>query len=336
MRFRNGLRLLMENFKQVYKLLLAKLIIGLVALVLCCAFVLPELLHVWNSAAVQGLLENLKTFFITIFLGDPAKMQGIKDAIFGEGGSLSQVTSLLSTMTLEIVLTVIGCVVVYLLRRFADTLCHFTTGSMLNDKMTTYAETKFSSALVANLGKASAYSAIYVPTVFLFDVAMLALLWLILTFLPVIPSLFLAITAMAVLQALKLMLTGTWLPAMTADNMRIFHAMRSLDKSEKKQLSKSFSNYLISVYLIIVVNVLMVICTFGSALIITVPASYFFLICMQYVDYYTVKGKKYFLTYEQIATNLDHGDSEHYFDYIGEESVEENKENENKENENNN
>ena len=56
--------------------------------------------------------------------------------------------------------------------------------------------------------------------------------------------------------------------------------------------------------------------TFGSALLITVPASYFLFICEQYVNYYTMKGKKYFLTYEKIATNPDHGDSEHFFDYI--------------------
>ena len=30
-------------------------------------------------------------------------------------------------------------------------------------------------------------------------------------------------------------------------------------------------------------------------------------------------GKKYFLTYEQIATNPERGDSEHFFEYLTEE-----------------
>jgi hypothetical protein len=29
-----------------------------------------------------------------------------------------------------------------------------------------------------------------------------------------------------------------------------------------------------------------------------------------------MKGKKYFITYEKIETNPDHGDSEHFFEYI--------------------
>ncbi len=322
MRFRNSLRLLMENFKHVFKLLWAKLIIGVVALALCSAFVLPELFNTWNSAPVQTLLENAKTFFTTLFSADSAEMEAIKETIFGKGGSLSQVVKLLSSMTLEIVLIVIGCALVYLLKRFVETICHFTTGSMLNDKMATYAETSYSTAFVANLGKAAAYSAVYVPLIFLYDVALLLIVWGILSFLPILPALFLGSTAVVLLQALKLTVTSSWLPAMTVDGMTIGKAMRARTKEEKKQWGKVFANYFVSVYLIVVLNVVAAVCSFGSALLISVPASYFFLICMQYVNYYTVQGKKYFLTYEQIATNPDHGDSEHFFDYIGEETSE--------------
>ena len=49
---------------------------------------------------------------------------------------------------------------------------------------------------------------------------------------------------------------------------------------------------------------------------ITVPASYFLFICIQFVNYYTVQGKKYFITYDRIATNRDRGDSEHFFDTV--------------------
>ncbi len=322
MRFRNSLRLLMENFKQVYKLLLIKFIIGLVATALCCAFVLPELIRIWNSEAVQEFIANGKEFLVTLFSADPVKMDAIKEELFGDGGSISQVAALLSSMTLEIVLTIIGCALVYLLKRFAETCCYFTTGSILNDKMGTYAETKFSTAFVANLGKACAYAAVYVPLVFLFDVLILGLCYLILSFLPILPALFLVVTVVAVLEALRLTVTNAWMPGMTTDGKGIFQSMRCTDKTEKKQQAKVFGTYLVSVYIVIIVNVMAALCTFGSALLISIPASYFFLICMQYVNYYTVKGKKYFLTYENIATNPDHGDSEHFFDYIGEESAE--------------
>ncbi len=322
MRFRNSLRLLMDNFKQVYRLLLAKLIIGLVATALCCAFVLPELIRIWNSAAVQGLVENFKEFFKTIFSANPTDMEGIKQAIFGKGGSISQVTALLSSMMTEIAWTIIGCMLVYLLKRFAETICHFTVGSMLNDKMASFSETKFSAAFVSNLGKASVYSLVYVPIVFLMDAATLGLVWLIMSFCPILIGLFISMTVIALVQTLKLTVTGTWLPGMIIDDKKISEAMRLEDETECKQKYKMFSGYLVSVYLIVIVNVMSALATFGSALLVTVPASYFFLICLQQVNYYTMKGKKYFLTFKNIATNPDHGDVEHYFNYISEEQKE--------------
>lgn len=329
MRFRNSLRLLMENFKHVYKLFLSKLIIGLVATALCCAFVLPELIEIWNSEAVKGLVENLKEAFTALLVADHAALEVIKENLVGNNGSLEQVAKLLSSMRLEIILTVIGCAVVYLLKRFAETVCHFTTGSMLNDKMATYAETSYSTAFVSNLGKASVYSLVYVPVVFVFDVIMLALVYLLLAYTTIVIGLFGGVTLIVFGQALKLTVTNRWMPAMTADNKRLREAIRYADQMEKKQTSKVFSMYLVSVYMILIVNVGAALCTFGSSLIITVPASYFLLICEQYVNYYTLMGKKYFLTFDKIAKNPERGDSEHFFEYMTEkeENTEEAQEN---------
>ena len=83
---------------------------------------------------------------------------------------------------------------------------------------------------------------------------------------------------------------------------------------------------------VIILNVIAAVCTFGSALLITVPASYMLFICVQYVNYYTIKGKKYFITYDKIASNPDRGDREHFFDYITQtEETSEKQEIENKE-----
>ncbi len=315
MRFRNSLRLLMENFKHVYRLFFAKLIISLVATALCCSFVLPGFLDFWESSEVQTLVDKGKELLGSLF-SNPENVEIIKEEIFSKGGALNQVANLISSMALEISFTVAGCAIVYLLKRYAETVCHFTTGCMLNDKMSTFAESKYWATFVANLGKASVYSVVYVPLVFLFDVLILAAIWLILSIFPLFTALFVGVTAVVFMQAFKLTLTNHWMPAMSVDEKGIRSAMRLGDKVERKQRMKTFSAYLVSVYFILVVNVMVALCTFGSGLIITLPASYFFLICMQYVNYYTIKGKKYFLTFEQIERNPDRGDSEHFFAYL--------------------
>ena len=63
MLFRNAIRLLAENFKNVYKIALYKIIIALIATALCSAILLPQLIVVINSAPMQAFLSDVKDFF---------------------------------------------------------------------------------------------------------------------------------------------------------------------------------------------------------------------------------------------------------------------------------
>ena len=309
----------MENFKQVYRLLIYKTITALVLLALCSALILPELWEIIENPATQTLWENVKMIFLSIFDHEQGKSPSFYvEAIFGEGGSLKQFLDLLFSMRWGLVFVCVGCVLVYLVKRFVDELIHFSVGSTVNDKMATYAETSFSTAFVANLGKASAYAGLYVPVTFLVDVGTFALVCVFLRFIPLLTALFLSMTLIVIVQALKLTFTSSWLPAMTTDGEKLKEALRYKDSHEKKHIIKTFMLYMVLLYIVIIVNVVAAICTFGSALLLTVPTSSLLLICAQYVNYYTMKGKKYFITYENIATNPDRGDHAHFFDYIEE------------------
>lgn len=318
MLFRNSIRLLMENFKNVYKILLYKLIVGVVAGALCVAMILPQLLELWNSAPMQDLIVGAKSFLKALLSANATELGVVKEEIFGNQGALHRFADLLLSRTTGIVLGVLGCVVVYLLKRFTDTLCYFAVGGVLNDKMSTYAETPLATSYIKNMGKACRYALVYVPVAFAFETVALALCYLAIRFVSILGALFFSVTVIVLAQALKFTFTGRWMPAMITDASRLRDSLRYADKTERKQRGKMFSNYLVSVYGVVIVNVIAAICTFGSALIITVPASYFLFICEQFTHYYTIKGKKYFITYERIASNPDRGDREHFFDYIDE------------------
>lgn len=315
MRFLNSIRLMIENFKYAYRMLLYKCIIILLACALCCAFVLPEISKLWSSEEIQLLITNAKSFAKCLVALDADGMETAKSVILGEGGSLAGVWQMLSGKTTELVLTLVGVALVYLLKRIADTVCHFTTGALLNDKMSTYADMSFSTSAVSNLGKAIVYSLVYVPLVFVYDVAVIALCWLLLSSTSIWFGGVLCMTVIVFCQALKLTFTAYWMPAMT-DGKRLREALRSQGKAARAQSWKVFGVYFASVYFVVIVNAVAIVCTFGSALIVTLPASYFFFICEQYVCYYTIKGKKYFVSHDKIALNPDKGDVEHYFDYV--------------------
>ena len=108
---------------------------------------------------------------------------------------------------------------------------------------------------------------------------------------------------------------GNWLPAMVDEERALKSSMEEINKA-KHFVGKMFSTYLVTCYFVVLLNVAAMVFSFGSALIITLPASFMLFICVQFVHYYTVRGKKYFISFDRIATNPDKGDREHIFAYI--------------------
>ncbi len=317
MLFRNSIRLLFENFKNTYKILLYQIIVSLVSTALCCAMILPSLNDIMESWAMQEFITDCKALFSSFFAANASELSLAKESLFGADGSLSTLTNFIYAKATPLVLGVVGCAVVYLFKRVADTLCYFAVGSVLNDKMSAYANTPFKSAYLANLGKALRYSLLYVPVVFLWDVITLAMIALLFATVNLLPALFFGMTILVVMQAAKLTISWRWMPSMV-DGNRLRDSLRSKEPIEKKQRWKIFGCYIGAVYFVIVVNVVAAIATFGSALLITVPASYLLFLAMQFVNYYTLKGKKYFITYNNVAVNPDRGDRENVFNYVDE------------------
>ncbi|MBQ8885810.1 MAG: hypothetical protein IJY62_05540 [Clostridia bacterium] len=317
MRFRNSGRLMTENFKNTYKILAYNAIIILVTTALSAALILPNLIEIVESAQMQAVFGDIKAFFAALASGDSVFLQGFKESFTGEGGTVRELVWFLKSKLSEIVWSVVGLLILYFFSRFADTLCYFSIGSILNDKMATYAETSFSDAYIKNLGRASIYSIVYVPITLLCDLVIMGLCYLLLfwlfNFANLFAALFVSVTFIVLCQALKLTFTSMWLPAMIVGKEGIGKAMRLKGKMTAKQGQKIFLSYVTTVYLVLIVNVVAAVSTFGSALLLTIPASYFFFICMQFVNYYTVKGKKYFITYEKISFNPTWGESEQFF-----------------------
>ena len=120
MRFRNSMRLLLENFKSVYKLLLYKVTISLVAIALCCTFVLPELSGIIESTPMQALLLDCEKFIKAVLALDGAALMAAKEAILGVEGSLRALLQALSLQTPSLILTCLGCVFVFFVKRFVE------------------------------------------------------------------------------------------------------------------------------------------------------------------------------------------------------------------------
>ncbi len=307
----------MGNFKNSYKILLYHLIVGLLSVALALALVYPGLRHVINSEELSQFFQDIKDFLHAIVTGNTAYLEGFNESFLGDGGTVRSLLRLLRLQLGNIILSTIGMAVIYLVQRILNTVCYFTIGGILDNRMATYSEGHFFDEYVRNFGKAIVYSIVYVPIVFLFDLLVIVLCYFLFfylfSFFSLLLCLFLSITFIVFTQAFKLTLTCMWLPAMVADGQTIGKAMSMKDKGTKGQRRSIFLTYVTTVYLVIIINVVTALTTVGSGLLVSVPASYFFFICQQFVNYYTVKGKKYFITYESVVVNPSKGQKDGFF-----------------------
>ena len=179
--------------------------------------------------------------------------------------------------------------------------------------MAFYGKTNFSAAFFSNLGRAMLYQVIYVPLAFVYDVCSVAISWGIcwllfsgfgsLGFLAVLFGLIVGITCEICFQALKLSIVASWMPAVICEKKVVPAFQKSL--SNGRRFAARFGNFLVAIYLIVVANVLCFIATLGSAVIITVPASFLLLVCLQLVCYYEDNGKKYYLNAHRVVGEED-------------------------------
>ena len=294
MRFRHSVRLTIDEFSNVFKLLLFRVITGVVFFSLAYVILRLGLRSIMESAELGELKSLVGDFFTALVHGDYGRLRTLPDDITE---ALSAFAKLLGAQTGSIVGSIIGVCVMYLLVRYLNGIAMFALGGVVNDRMSLDAKTSFSSSFVKNIGQGSLYQLVYVPITFVYDVLSVLMRWSLIT---VLLSLSLSLTLILCLQALKLTFFSAWMPSMIAEGKTIRQAfLRSV--RGKGDFVRRFAAYLISTYLIFIVNVGCGLLTLGSSLIITVSLSYFFLIVMQFVNYYRDAGKQYFLSHGHIA-----------------------------------
>lgn len=311
MRFRHALHITSENFSSVFKLLLYRLFVTAIFGSLAYVILSLGLSAITGSTEVATLKGLTSEFVHAIVEGQPEVLQALP-AQFQD--ALADLVNLIAFNTPSIIGCVFGLIGMYLLSRFMNGLALYSIANAVNDRMSTYSKTSFSQSYFKSIGKAALYQVIYVPLCFVYDALMLSGCFLFFFYLPsflpswgpviVLIAISLTLTAVVCLEALKMTLICSWIPAAVADGDTVTHAFRASVR-KGKGFGARYVSFLTAIYLIIGVNVLFALTTVGSGLLITVPLSYIFLLSLQFVNYYLENGKKYFITKNTIADAAD-------------------------------
>lgn len=307
MRFRNAVHITIDNFSSAFKMLLYRLIVGILIFSLIYVILQLSLSVIVTSAELQMVKDLTGEFFRSLFGGDSARLETFQSD-FSE--ALSDLWRLIVENGGAIAGAVVGLCLMYLLSRFLNGLCHFTAASIMNDRMGSFARTSFSAVFFKNLGSAALYEVIYVPVSFVYDAVSLVACWFLFFYLPsflptwgfltILLALSLTIAVFICLQSLKMTLISAWIPSVLTGTTSVAKGLGASLRS-KSPFWKRFASYLTANYLIVAINVLFGLATIGSALLMTIPLSFLYLLALQCVHFYEDSGKKYFISVHNIA-----------------------------------
>lgn len=311
MRFRNAFHITMDNFSSTFKMLLYRLVVAAVTFSLVYVILRLALDPVMQSAEWVTLREMPGKFFRALVSGDSAVLQTFQENFHT---SLMDFLSLLASNGGAIAGAAVGVCLIYLLSRFLNGLCLFAIAGTMYDRMSVFSRTSFSASYFKNLGRAALYEVIYVPIVFLYDAVTILICWFFFFyvpsflpswgFLPVVLSLCLTITLIVCLQSLKMTLVSSWIPSVVSGEKSVTQGLRGA-LCAKKGFWRRFATFLAAIYIIIVANVGFGLFTIGSALFVTVPLSFLFLLGLQFVHYFEDNEKKYFISVHDIAGSAE-------------------------------
>ncbi len=307
MRFRNAFHTTLDHFSSAFKMLLYRIVVAVITFSLVYVILRLALDGIVHSAETETLRNMIGEFFRALFSGDSAVLQDFQSN-FHE--ALKDFLSLLARNGGAIAGAAVGVCLMYLLSRFLNGLCLFAIAGIMHDRMSLFARTGFSASFFKHLGNAALYEVIYVPAVFLYDVLTGLFCWFFFFyvpsflpswgFLPILLSLCMTITLIVCLQSLKMTLISAWLPSVVAGEKSVTQGFRAA-LCAKKGFWRRYASFLAAVYLIICANVVFGIVTIGSALFLTIPLSFIFLLALQFVHYFEDGGKKYFISVHDIA-----------------------------------
>lgn len=296
-------------------MLLYKLIIALLTISIALSFIIPGFSYIFSSAELVNFGTTIQQFFISLFSGDEATIAAYEDNI---ATAFTALVDLVFSKPSNLIGVIVGIMLTYILMRFLDAVGHFAFGAMLDDKMSSYAEISFFASITRNLGRGSAYAICYSLICFVYDALNIYLCYLIffnvITAANLILALFLAAVTVSVMQAIKMTYLYGWLPAMITGGLNSGKAFAYSFKVKTMQKARMFSNYLVAEFIILTINITFGLCTLGAALFVTIPASFLLYLCMQFVNYYTLEGKKYFVNHYKIARNDDKGEKNDFTD----------------------
>lgn len=302
MSFRNAVKILLSRFGLVWTILLYTVIFVFVLACLSVTFVVP----VVRALDAAGVGDSLSALFNSVLSGDSMQswFEQIKAIVDTAGTTIrSDFSARLNTWLAVVVFVLAG--------RFLVGLYELPLVSVLESSMSSDAKVGFTGRFISRLGVSCRFTLVKMIYTILFDAVLYAILYAMFGLFSVrgfglLAAPLIMLTFIA-LNAFRYAVISMWAPSVIVDGKKIFPAFFSGAKSVFRHFGSIYSSYVVSWVLIVALNLLVGLFTFGVGLLITVPISMTFLSILGMTVFYGKNGRRYYadssIVYPQGAGN---------------------------------
>lgn len=303
MSIKNSLKILLNNFSSVWKILLYKTIVFIIGLALLAGLVLPNIITVANNVAGTGIVSNIRNTIDAFLLrADISQnIEAVKTSLEAASRVLAENAGRLIASYLYI-----GGIVV--LTNLLGGMSELVASDVVNADMSANAKYGFSSRFIINLGKNLKYQLIRLITEFPFYIIIAFIVWVTFSFLfnyIAVFALFFAFVLGVFLVSMTQAFFCCWLPEITVNKTGIFDAIRTGFKISKPVYFNLLSSFAFINILILFINIMLAFFTCGAGLLISIPMSTLLVVIFRLVTYYDLKKLKYYTDSNTIISPPD-------------------------------
>lgn len=292
MMYKNTFRLIFSNFNLVWKILLYLIFSSLCVVGLTYACSLPII----NVLQTEGVIENFTSLF-TDFSINFNIYQFLVGAVIAIETFVKVILDNILNLWLYVGLLL---VIIVFIRPLLNGFYKFATCNELYFYMSSNIKMGFTTSLFSSFKTNFKYQLCSILVQFPIDLGFIVLFYFVAKWLVsssgllLIAPIFL-IALLGLLLALKITLFAGWIPAVVIFDCGIWNGLKRGFKAVLRRFTRTYSTSILILITIFVVNVVCAFCTFGAALVVTLPLSLMTLLIFDMVVFYSSQGMRFYV-----------------------------------------
>lgn len=311
MRIKNAFKILLGDLSLMYKAVVYRFICTALVGLIAYFAVYSGLKNIFQSTQAVAFIESLQNM--------------LRDFISGKGiasntvaASFADFSQMLASNASNIVLVSIETILFLFILRLLYGCGDYAFAKLYDGFMSSMTDRSFIATYFSNFGSAMLYSLIYSSISLACEIVVYTVaVYIVVYGINVISvfSIFLSLTFLVFSMSMKYTLLSRFLPNMACGQMKAGKAF-VCTMPKRKNFTALLSSFALLIVVFFYINLSFGIFTLYTGLILSLPITSLYVICVELVDYYTIKGRSYYIDYNTVYSPKEKDENAEMLKYL--------------------